>query len=239
MLSKNQRKHIRQLSQKKYRQQTGMFVAEGEKVVRELLDAGWNADSIYSSSPLKDISTTNVDQSELERISHFTSASRVLSIFHLPKIKTPKINYSQFSLVLEGVSDPGNLGTIIRLCDWYGIEDIYCSPNSVDCFNPKVVQSTMGSITRVSCHYLDLATLIDGFKGEVFAATLAGTAHYELTFPKSGLLVMGSESRGISSELLDKIENKVTIPRGMDGEGPESLNVANATAILLSEIFRP
>ena len=91
MLSKNQRKHIRQLSQKKYRQQTGMFVAEGEKVVRELLDAGWNADSIYSSSPLKDISTTNVDQSELERISHFSSASRVLSIFHLPKIKTPKI----------------------------------------------------------------------------------------------------------------------------------------------------
>ena len=131
------------------------------------------------------------------------------------------------------------MGTIIRLCDWFGIKNLYCSLNSVDCFNPKVVQSTMGSIARVRCHYVDILTLIENCENPVYAATLDGSSHYEESFPTQGLLVMGSESHGISDALLEKIDHRITIPSHNSGSGAESLNVAIASAILLGEIFRP
>jgi RNA methyltransferase, TrmH family len=239
MLSKNQLKHIRKLSKKKHRQEMGLFVAEGEKVVRELLDSGWKADEIYATHAPQDIPYTPIEQSLLNSISHLNTASPILAVFRIPKYdQTPTIG-KHFSVALDNIADPGNLGTIIRLCDWFGIKDIFCSPNTVDCFNPKVVQSTMGSIARVQCHYTDLVSLVDHSETEVYAATLDGNSHYQQTFSSKGLLVMGSESHGIGDELLKKIRNRVTIPALSKDAGPESLNVANATAILLNEIFRP
>lgn len=239
MLSKNQLKNIRQLSRKKYRQESGLFVAEGEKLVYELLGSGWKADRIYSTMVLPKTPHIKIDPSEMKQISHLASASPILGIFHLPKDDPPPTDHKGFSLVLDSISDPGNLGTIIRLCDWFGIKNLFCSTNTVDCFNPKVVQSTMGSIARVSCHYVDLLSLIENCSARLYAATLDGSPHYKESFPTDGLLVMGSESHGISNALLEKINNRITIPSQSDGSGAESLNVASATAILLGEIFRP
>jgi len=239
MLSKNQVKHIRQLSKKKYRQETRMFVAEGEKVVRELLNSGWKAEAIYTSREFKDIPNTLVDPSVLDKISHLSSASPLLGLFNIPQYDAPLEYMAGFSLALDSIADPGNLGTIIRLCHWFGIKDIFCSPNTVDSFNPKVIQSTMGSIARVRCHYLDLVPLVENFGSEVYAATLTGNSHYEQSYPSNGLLVMGSESQGIGEALLKKIKKQITIPNLSQGTTPQSLNVATATAILLNEIFRP
>ena len=239
MLSKNQQKNIRQLSRKKYRQESGLFVAEGEKLVHELLNSVWKADQIYSTEPLQQTPYTLVHLSEMKKISHLSSPSPILGVFHLPHYDSSAVNHQEFSLVLDNIADPGNLGTIIRLCDWFGVKNIFCSSNSVDCFNPKVVQSTMGSIARVRCHYVDLHTLIEDCDAKVFAATLDGSSHYKESFPSQGLLVMGSESHGISEALLEKIDHRITIPSFGGRGGAESLNVATATAILLGEIFRP
>jgi TrmH family RNA methyltransferase len=238
MLSKNQQKNIRQLSRKKHRQESGLFVAEGEKLVYDLLNSGWKADQIYSTEPIQQTPYTLISFSEMKKISHLSSASPILGVFYLPYYNSIEKTHKEFSLVLDNISDPGNLGTIIRLCDWFGIKNIFCSSNSVDCFNPKVVQSTMGSIARVRCHYVDLHTLIDDCDTKVFAATLDGSSHYRESFPSEGLLVMGSESHGISEALLEKIDHRITIPSFSRWGGAESLNVASATAILLSEIFR-
>ena len=239
MLSKNQQKIIRQLSKKKHRKENGLFVAEGEKVVHELLTCGWKAEQIYSIDPIKNIPHTIVEPSELKKISNFSSVSPILGVFHLPDYDHNDNNDPGFSIALDNISDPGNLGTIIRLCDWFGIKKIFCSPNTVDCFNPKVVQSTMGSIARVQCHYVDLMELIENFHFEVYAAVLNGKSIYKESFSSNGLLLMGSESHGIGKSLLEKIKNQITIPNLSSNKGPESLNVSTATAIVLSEIFRP
>ena len=239
MLSKNQLKNIRQLSRKKHRQESGLFVAEGEKLVLELLDSGWKADQIYTTMPIQKKNHIRIDSHVMKKISHLTSASTILGVFHLPQYDSNQIDQQEFSIVLDNVADPGNLGTIIRLCDWFGIKNLFCSANTVDCFNPKVVQSTMGSIARVRCHYVDILTLIDNCDAPVYAATLDGSSHYEESFPTQGLLVMGSESHGISDALLEKIDHRITIPSHNSGSGADSLNVAIASAILLGEIFRP
>jgi len=239
MLSKNQQKHIRQLSKKKYRQETGLFVAEGEKTVFDLLDAGWKTDEIYATKGFKNIPYTKVDVVEMGKITHLSTPSSLLAVFYIPKYTSDLWIRGGFSLALDGVSDPGNLGTIIRLCDWFGVKNIFCSPNTVDCYNPKVIQSTMGSIARVTCQYTDLHQLVEHFGGEIFAATLDGISHYGQSFPTNGLLIMGSESHGIDADLLKKIKNHLTIEGHFNGPKAESLNVGTATAILLSEIFRP
>ena len=237
MLSKNRLKLIRKLSQKKFRQENNLFVAEGEKVVFELLDSDWRVNEIYTTNPLQNIPHTIVEQSELKKISNLSSVTTIIGVFHLPKYEFSYVN-NGFSIALDSIADPGNLGTIIRLCDWFGIQNLFCSPNTVDCFNPKVVQSTMGSISRVQCHYVDLSTLIDKCETKVYATTLDGNSVYKESFPTDGLLLMGSESHGINDELLAKIKNRITIPAHSRNRGAESLNVATATAILLSEIFR-
>ncbi|MDG1291068.1 MAG: RNA methyltransferase [Flavobacteriaceae bacterium] len=239
MLSKNQVKHIRQLSKKKYRQESRMFVAEGEKVVYELLDSGWKAEAIYAAREFKGIPHTMVHPSVLDKITHLSSASPLLGLFKIPQYDVPLDHKAGFSVALDSIADPGNLGTIIRLCHWFGIKDLFCSTNTVDCFNPKVIQSTMGSIARVRCHYLDLAPLVENYGSDVYATTLKGSSHYVQSFPSNGLLVMGSESHGISETLLKKIKKQITIPNLSQGTTAESLNVATATAILLNEIFRP
>jgi TrmH family RNA methyltransferase len=238
MLSKNEQKKIRLLSEKKYRSKYGLFIAEGLKIVKELIQEGHSFESIYSSKPIDFAPYKLIDKSTLNKVSQLTNASSIIGVFKIPKLSN-RFNIESFSLALDSVSDPGNLGTIIRLCDWFGINDIFCSSDTVDCYNLKVVQSSMGSIARVKCHYIDLSAFLSKSELTVYGATLNGISHYENLYNKKGILVLGSESHGISPQVLKEIDQYVTINSKGVGTKADSLNVATATAILLGEVFRP
>ena len=238
MLSKNEQKKIRLLSEKKYRSKFGLFIAEGLKIVKELIQEGYAFESIYSSKPIDFAPYKLIDKSTLNKVSQLTNASSIIGVFKIPKFSN-RFNTESFSLALDSVSDPGNLGTIIRLCDWFGINDIFCSSDTVDCYNSKVVQSSMGSIARVKCHYIDLSTFLSKSELTVYGATLNGISHYDNLYNKKGILVLGSESHGISPQVLKEIDQYVTINSIGVGTKADSLNVATATAILLGEVFRP
>ena len=238
MLSKNEQKKIRLLSEKKYRSKFGLFIAEGLKIVKELIQEGHAFESIYSSKPIDFAPYKLIDESTLNKVSQLTNASSIIGVFKIPKFSN-RFNTESFSLALDSVSDPGNLGTIIRLCDWFGINDIFCSSDTVDCYNLKVVQSSMGSIARVKCHYIDLSTFLSKSELTVYGATLNGISHYDNLYNKKGILVLGSESHGISPQVLKEIDQYVTINSKGVGTKADSLNVATATAILLGEVFRP
>ena len=238
MLSKNEQKKIRLLSEKKYRSKFGLFIAEGLKIVKELIQEGHAFESIYSSKPIDFAPYKLIDKSTLNKVSQLTNASSIIGVFKIPKFSN-RFNTESFSLALDSVSDPGNLGTIIRLCDWFGINDIFCSSDTVDCYNLKVVQSSMGSIARVKCHYIDLSTFLSKSELTVYGATLNGISHYDNLYNKKGILVLGSESHGISPQVLKEIDQYVTINSKGGGTKADSLNVATATAILLGEVFRP
>ena len=238
MLSKNEQKKIRLLSEKKHRSKLGLFIAEGLKIVQELILEGYVFESIYSTKPIDFAPFKLIDKSTLNKVSHLTNANSIIGVFKIPK-SSNRFNTESFSLALDSVSDPGNLGTIIRLCDWFGINDIFCSPDTVDCYNSKVVQSSMGSIARVKCHYIDLSTFLSKSTLTVYGATLNGISHYDNLYNKKGILVLGSESHGISPQVLKEIDQYVTINSKGGGTKADSLNVATATAILLGEVFRP
>ena len=238
MLSKSQIKLITSLKQKKYRVQHGLFVVEGVKTINELLKSHLQMHRLYTTE------TFNIDaklevlitESELKKISFLTTPNTALAVFEIPKPK--KIQENSLIVALDAVRDPGNLGTIIRLCDWFGISDLVCSTETVDCFNPKVVQATMGSITRVNISYLDLNQFLSDTKLPVFGAFMEGANVYETTLINKGVLVMGNEANGISKNIEALITNKISIPRFGNIQATESLNVATATAILLSEFKR-
>ena len=238
MLSKNEQKKIRLLDEKKYRSKFGLFIAEGLKIVKELIQEGHAFESIYSSKPIDFAPYKLIDKSTLNKVSQLTNASSIIGVFKIPKFSN-RFNTESFSLALDSVSDPGNLGTIIRLCDWFGINDIFCSSDTVDCYNSKVVQSSMGSIARVKCHYIELSDFLSKSELTVYGATLNGISHYDNLYNKKGILVLGSESHGISPQVLKEIDQCVTINSKGVGTKADSLNVATATAILLGEIFRP
>ena len=237
MVSKNQRKQILQLKQKKYRLATGLFVAEGEKVVEELLSASWTCVSLFSIAPHFHPQSELVTVSEMKGITHFKSPSPVLGVFKLPLSK--KIIEENVTIAVDGINDPGNLGTIIRLCDWFGLSQLLCSKTSVDCFNPKVIQASMGSIVRVQCHYVeDLSEKLIELNKPIYGADLDGSSLYETNFETKASVVFGSESNGLSESVEQLLNHKVSIPNFKSGRGAESLNVAVAGAIFLSEIFR-
>jgi TrmH family RNA methyltransferase len=239
MLSKNQIKLILSLKQKKYRQQHGLFVAEGIKTVNELLHSNLQLHQLYTTTLQFDVSdglVTQITETELKKISFLKTPNVVLAVFKAPKQKP--INFSRLVVALDDVRDPGNLGTIIRLCDWFGIEDLICSSATVDCYNPKVVQATMGSITRVNVSYVDLEDTLKDQNTDKFGAFMGGENVYETNLPASGILVLGNEANGISKEVESIITQRISIPRFGDLQETESLNVANATAILLSEFKR-
>ena len=238
MLSKNEQKKIRLLDEKKYRSKFGLFIAEGLKIVKELIQEGHAFESIYSSKPIDFAPYKLIDKSTLNKVSQLTNASSIIGVFKIPKFSN-RFNTESFSLALDSVSDPGNLGTIIRLCDWFGINDIFCSSDTVDCYNLKVVQASMGSIARVKCHYIDLSTFLSKSELTIYGATLNGISHYDNLYNKKGILVLGSESQGISPQVLKEIDQYVTINSKGVGTKADSLNVATATAILLGEVFRP
>jgi len=239
MLSKNQRKQILQLSQKKQRFTNGLFVAEGEKVIRELMNSSWVFESLYTTystfHPVAEVIRTE----EMNQLTHFKTPSPVLGVFKIPPKK--EILNESITIVLDGISDPGNLGTLIRLCDWYGLSELICSKTTVDCFNPKVIQASMGSIVRVHCQYVsDLAQTLKDLDKPIFGATARGNSLYDAILPKRASFVFGSESHGISYNLTAHLDEELAIPHFKLGENrAESLNVASAGAIFLSEIFRP
>jgi len=236
MISKNQIKFVRQLEQKKYRRKEGLFVAEGPKVVGDLLRAGFNAQEIYATKEWNSNGKRiqEVTEEELRKVSFLQHPQQVLALFEIPSAKLS--SDSTLSLALDDVQDPGNLGTIIRIADWFGISTIYCSENTVDAWSPKVVQATMGSIARVNIVYTDLKELILNATVPVYGTLLDGQNIYTQELSQDGIIVMGNEGNGISQAIRPLINRKLLIPQFH--EGPESLNVAIATAITCSEFRR-
>ena len=230
---------IKTLQQKKCRIQNGLFVVEGIKTVQELLDSDFKAYEIFSTKAgvlqSRSQSIKIISETELKRMSSLQKPNIALGVFHTPT--TRDIADTGWSLMLDDVRDPGNLGTIIRLCDWYGIKHLICSLNTVDCYNPKVLQATMGSITRVQVDYLDATDYLTQTKRVVYGAFMDGADMREQDFPSEGILVMGNEANGISDRIQAMIRTKVAIPQ-FGKKTAESLNVAMATAILLSEVHR-
>lgn len=239
-LSKNQLKLINSLQQKKYRQKHKLFVAEGLKVVNELLKSSLEVEQLFvleNSEHFTDLQNiTRISTSELKKISSLKTPNVVLGLFKIPNEKPLQKN--GLIVALDGINDPGNLGTIIRLCDWFGISQLVCSKNTVDCYNQKVIQSTMGSITRVQINYVDLENYLSSVNLPIFTADMDGKNVYKSELPTKAVLVMGNEANGISSEINKIVKNKLTIPRFGNLQQTESLNVATATAILLSEFKR-
>lgn len=239
-LSKGKIKLIASLDKKKYRKQHGLFIAEGVKVVNELLKSDLKISSMFCTTDFEhsvaDNCVEEISEKELKKISTLKSPNKVLAIFEIPKAVLLAEN--GIILALDSINDPGNLGTIIRLCDWFGIRQIMCSMDTVDCFNQKVIQATMGSITRVSLNYVDLVSYLSDVTIPVFAADMHGDNVYNSKLPSAAVLVMGNEANGISSQVAGAISNFLTIPRFGESQQTESLNVATATAILLSEFKR-
>ena len=214
-------------------------MAEGPKVVSEFLDAGFEIHSLYAVEDYRydDHEFESISEKELHRISNLKSPNQCLAVFKQPSNKS--VSNSGLIVALDAVRDPGNLGTIIRLCDWFGITTLWCSEDTTDCYNPKVVQSTMGSLARVTLSYLDLEAALKASDSSVYGAVMDGSNVYEYTFPENGILLMGNESHGISNNLEQLLDHRITIPRFGKLKQTESLNVATATAILLSEFKRP
>lgn len=239
MLSKSQFKLIRSLGHKKNRQEQNLFIAEGRKVIQEFLDSGVSLHMLFtvSESFYPEISQRmEVSQVELQKISYLTTPQTALALFEIPEMPPPSA--SGLQVVLDQVRDPGNLGTIIRLCDWFGVSDLVCSTDTVDCYNPKVVQASMGSLARINVHYLDLVDFLQDQNKPVFGTFLNGENIYKESLPKEGILVMGNEANGITSNTERYITRRLTIPQFGNTRETESLNVATATAIALSEFRR-
>ncbi|WP_275315728.1 TrmH family RNA methyltransferase [Tenacibaculum bernardetii] len=239
-LSKSNLKLITSLQQKKYRQKHKLFVAEGIKVVKELLNSSLEASHVFTVDESfvvsNEIVCTVISDNELKKISTLKNPNKVLGLFKIPEAK--QTNETGLIIALDEVNDPGNLGTIIRLCDWFGVSELVCSKNTVDCYNQKVVQSTMGSLTRVNVSYVDLPDFLSSTQLPTYTADMDGNNVYKASLPEKAVLVMGNEANGISAEISAIVKHKLTIPRFGEIQQTESLNVATATAILLSEFKR-
>jgi TrmH family RNA methyltransferase len=240
MVSKNQIKLISSLHQKKFRESQNLFIAEGAKVIRELLDANFVLEHLYQTEPLftdlLDNKTHLIDFNDLKKISALTVPNNCLAIFKIPNSKP--ILENNLIIALDDIRDPGNFGTILRLCDWFGIKQVLCSKSTVDLYNPKVIQSTMGSVARVNINYLDLKPFLEKTKLPIFGTFMDGKNIYKTKLPNEGIIIMGNEANGISKEIEMLIKIRLTIPRFGDLQKTESLNVATATAIVLSEFGR-
>ena len=241
MVSKNQIKRITSLHQKKYRKQLQLFIAEGKKTIEELLIANFDLDVLYCTEtiniPKADKNKTFfISENELKKMSHFKTPSGCLAVFKIPKEKEIELN--GLIVALDDIRDPGNLGTIIRLCDWFGIETLICSEDTVDLYNPKVVQATMGSISRVTIVYKNLEQFLKETELPIFGTFMNGKNIYQQNLPSEGIIVMGNEANGISKKIEKLVTQKIAIPRFGELQETESLNVATATAIILSEFKR-
>lgn len=249
MISKNRIKEIKQLEFKKYRRRTGLFVAEGHKLVLDLLTTfrpvyfaateEWlqqNPGVLPSDVPCDCVTTD-----ELQRTSLQQNPQNLLALFQTPQYTASLQEAASRNLViaLDGVQDPGNLGTIVRLADWFGVEHVFCSSLSADVFGPKAVQATMGALARVQVHYIDLAEELRRFSGQIYGTFLDGDDIYDMPLSSSGVIVMGNEGNGVSPEVSSLVNSRLFVPPFPEGKATsESLNVAVATAIVCAEFRR-
>ena len=258
MISKNKAKYIRSLELKKNRNKEGVFVAEGHKVVDDLLALQpaqlivATAEWLHGKHLAEQTEVIEVTDEELKKVSFLQHPQQVLAVFKQAAAKGQSasegtgfgfspINTSELSLALDGVQDPGNLGTIIRIADWFGITHIYCSQDTADVYNPKVVQATMGSIARVQVEYGNLLGLVESLPADVpvYGTLLDGENIYQQPLENRGLIVMGNEGKGISPALAQKVNHRLLIPNFPEGRATaDSLNVAIATAITCAEFRR-
>jgi TrmH family RNA methyltransferase len=246
MISNNDIKRIKALQQRKFRDESGMFIVEGEKMVEELLQSGWKVDGVYRRD--------EIGEDVMKRISALANPSPILAVAHKPEdayVDDPSELEGLFDegglfLALDTIRDPGNLGTILRIADWFGIKAVFAAKDTVDVFNPKVVQSTMGAVFRVKLHYVDLPSvskLVLSLGGNVYGTFLDGRNIYDCSL-ETGLsspvvIVIGNESEGISAEMAKVVSDRLYIPPyPADSPGSESLNAAIATAITVAEFRR-
>ncbi len=243
MLSKAQIKLIRSLHNKKFREETGMFIAEGKRLVEDIAASSIKIEHIYATPRYNGmLSHIDITEDELSEISALTAPQTIIALCRIPIVTggLPDLK-NTMALALDDVRDPGNLGTIIRIADWFGINNIFCSNESVEAYNPKTVQATMGSIARVNLYYVDLKEILTRYKNEglpVYGAMLNGKNVYNETLSHNGLLVIGNEANGISEGVARCVSNPISIPSYAGSDGPESLNAAVATAVLCAEFKR-
>lgn len=251
MLSKHQTKIVQNLEKKKFREKYNLFKVEGDKLVRELLTSDIKTDTIFAYPEWLDrhqnvalkFRTTEVDEKEMKSISNFNSLPEVVALAEIPQhsYKEEEIR-KQISLVLNGIQDPGNLGTIMRVADWFGIRNIFCDEDCASFHNSKCVQASMGAIFRVKVHYTDLIALIENFRSPhfpVYGTFLQGKSIYNIEPEKKGFIIMGNEGKGISPAIEELVNFKINIPSFAENEeSTESLNVGVATGIILSEFKR-
>lgn len=230
MITKNEIKLVKSLADKKGRMESGLFVAEGEKLITEIVKARLEIEKMYRVNE-------NCTWIDMNRMSMLKTPTRELALVRMPDWEELGVEPSRLTIALDGVQDPGNLGSIIRTADWFGVSKIYCSPDSADCFAPKVVQATMGAVARVEVHYIDLPQFLDNQRIPILGTFLDNSTDiYSVVTPKEYILVMGSEGRGISPEVEKRVTHRINIPRIGGGE---SLNVASATAIAVAILERP
>ena len=242
-MTKQEIQFVRSLADKRNRDQERLFIAEGDKLISEIIASGLKVRNIYALEGHLSGKAEVVSAKEMERISQLKTAASSLAVVEQPRHKTPSTAPAdKLSIALDGVQNPGNLGTIIRLADWFGVEDIFCSMDTADCFNPKVVQATMGAILRVKVHYLPLAeflkrTAVEGTP--IYGTMLDGENIYSTDLKATGVIVMGNEGKGVSDECAKHFTHKLLIPSyPPERQGSESLNVAMATGIVCAEFRR-
>ena len=238
-LSKKNIKLLQSLRRKKDRQKMGLFVVEGKKSVKEFVESKrFQLHEIFVTSDFIENYSDAIEISlhDLKKVSSLVNPDDCIAVFKIPTL--PIAEYTGLILALDRITDPGNLGTIIRLADWFGVKQIWCSQGTVDLYNPKVIQSTMGSMTRVEVVYMDLEDVLQSSDIPIIATAMDGESVYEISLPSKAVIVLGNEANGISSEVFDLADHKITIPRFNSNGKTESLNVAMACGILLSELRR-
>lgn len=245
MLSKSQLNFVRSLHLKKFRKEHGLFIAEGIKSITEFIDSDYAIETIFYTANLSQnagqiaakIKKIPVSEQEMAKLSAVKTPQGILATVHVPEIvpiDTVDLK-GRLALVLDNIQDPGNLGTIIRTADWFGIKHIICSEETVEAYNPKVVQATMGSLAHVRMYYIDIVNWLQRTTLPKYAALLHGKSIYEVSFAMEGLIIMGNEGNGLRAAIISPDVQAITIPR--HGKA-ESLNVAQATAIICAEISR-
>ncbi|MFV0592889.1 MAG: TrmH family RNA methyltransferase [Draconibacterium sp.] len=252
MISKSKIKQLASLALKKYRKKEDLFLVEGDKMVLELAGSPIKVTELFITEEferkvrhhkLTAETITIVDKNELRQISLLKTPQNSLAVCRIPVVKpVPEILEENLTVYLDGIQDPGNLGTILRICDWFGIKNIFCSPATVDPFNPKVIQASMGSFARVSmteCSFESFKRVAQSSNATIYGAFMEGANIYTQDLAQKSVLVMGNEGNGISDKIKDAVDKKISIPNfSGSSQKAESLNVAVATAILCSEFKR-
>ncbi len=238
MLTAHKIKTLQSLDKKKFRQKYNLFLVEGNKTIRELIHSNIKIKEIFSVSAENlegiDAEITLIDDKDLKKISFLQHPKDSVAVCEIPEML--KLD-SNFNIILDGIQDPGNFGTIIRMADWFGIEQIICSEDTVDVYNPKVIQATMGSFTRVNVVYENLETYLSTSANENLGTDMDGENIYAMDFPEKINLIMGNEGNGMRATTEKFLHRKITIPRFGSKQNTESLNVSIATSIILSEMF--